>query len=99
MKDGLPARAHVLAGARADPVGFAKALAAVTPDPVPPCAALALHAFEVLSATRGVGMTGPKAITLPDIGSVATVLGLDITPRDARWVLAMDEAFCAAVAG
>jgi len=99
MKDGLTARAHVVAGYRRDPIGFAAALAEVTPAPVPPCAALALHAFEVLSATRGVGMSGPRAITLPDVGSVTTVLGLDLTPRDARWVLEMDAAFCSAVAG
>lgn len=94
MKDGATAAAHVLAYARRDPVGAADALADVMPEPVPPCAALATHVFETLSATRGSGMTGPRPLTITDISSVSAVLGLPITPRDARWVLHMDAAFC-----
>lgn len=98
MKDGRTARAHVVAGYRRNPTEFAAELASVTPGPVPVPAALAVRAFETLSATRDGGMTGPKAITLMDVQSYTAVMHAPLTPRDASLILQMDAAYRSEVA-
>jgi hypothetical protein len=93
MKDGRSARDHVLAGYRRNPSEFAAALASVTPGPVPVAGAVATAAFETLSASRDSGLNGPKAITVMDLQAYSAVLGVPLTPRDARLVLRMDAAY------
>lgn len=99
MKDGLSVRVHLQAAARRDPVGFAKELADVTPQPIPPCAASALSAFRVLSAQRGAGMAGPHPLALSDVLRVHEVTGVPLTRRETGWLLAMDRAFVGACNG
>lgn len=91
MKDGRTAREHVLAGYRRNPSEFAAELASVTPGPVPVGAAMAVSAFETLSAARGSGFNGPHPIGLSDIDAY-TRLVAPLTPRAVRLVLAMDSA-------
>jgi hypothetical protein len=97
MKDGKTAREHVAAFAARDPVNGAAELAALPPQPVPPCAAHAVAAFESLSAGRGASMSGPRALSLSDVSSYATLVA-PLTPRDVSWVLTMDRAFLEAAA-
>jgi hypothetical protein len=98
MKDGRTAGEHVRSYAKRDPVGGAAALRDVTPGPIPACAVLAVEAFEMLSATRGGGMSGPKPITLSDVQSYTVMLQQPLSPREVRWVLEQDAAYLSTVA-
>jgi hypothetical protein len=96
MKDGKTAREHVAAFAARDPVNGAAELAALTPDPLPPCAAHAVAAFELLSSTRRAGLT-PSPLSLADVVTYDHHVA-PLTPRERGWVLTQDRAFLSALA-
>jgi hypothetical protein len=84
-------REHLAAGVRRGQ-RLQKALADVTPGPVPVAAACAVAAFDVLSATRGGGMHGPNALTLHDVQAYRATMG-PLSDTDVRLVLAMDATY------
>ncbi len=88
--------AEVFARTHPGPAGDAT-LAHYTPGPVPVCGAHAAHAFEMLSATRGEGLSGPKALTLLDVQAYSNTIA-PLTSREARWVLVQDAAFLSELA-
>jgi hypothetical protein len=96
MKDGRTVREHLVAFAELHPVEGAEELAAVTPDPLPPCAAQASAAFELLSSTRRSGLT-PSPLSLGDVVTYDQHVA-PLTPRERGWVLTMDRAFLSAIA-
>lgn len=97
MQDGRTTRQHLEAYAERDPIGGAIELAAVTPEPLPVCAAHAAAAFEALSATRGHGLTGPRPIGFADLQHYTTLVA-PLAPREVSWLLTMDRAYCSAAA-
>lgn len=90
MRDGRSALVHVRAFVRRNP-DRADALAEVTPGPVPVAAAMAVRAFESLSASRGSGINGAHPIGLVGIDAYTRLLA-PLTSRDVGLILAMDSA-------
>ena len=93
MNDGRTAREHVRAYARRSPVDGAAMLADVTPEDVPIGTEIAVEAFELLSATRGSSMSGPRALALDDIARIGDVIGTPLTVRECRFVHEQDREF------
>jgi hypothetical protein len=96
MKDGrTTVRQHVLATAKRAPDALAAEVAMVTPLPLPPCAAHAASAFEALSSTRTLSMSGPHPLSLHDIELYGRMVA-PLAHREVAWVMAMDRAFISA---
>ncbi len=97
MSGGRTMRQNVEVFARTHPVEGPAMLAQFTPGPVPVAGAMASAAFELLSATRSVGMAGPRALTLADVQSYSSTIA-PLSGRDARWVLEQDAVYLSEVA-
>lgn len=99
MFDGRTAREHIRGHARRNPAEAAKLLADVVPGVPPAIAVVAVDAFETLSRMRqSSAMGAPEAISPQALVAYGPLFGIELTPRDARWVVDQDTEFLTVLA-